>query len=158
MLRRWASTVLDAEHELFRDLAVGAPGGGELGDLALAGGEAAVRLARRARGAPAEGAQLAGGDAAPALGPGALQAGGGVGERGAGGGAVPERGEGLALEDAGAGGGEGGDGDLRSRDCIGGQERPKGWVAMAAGGSLVTADDALREAARSACGSASPAQ
>ena len=60
-----------------------------------------------------EGAQLAGGDAAPALGAGAFQAGGGVGERGACGGAVAERGEGLALDEAGAGGGERGGGDLR---------------------------------------------
>src|SRR6185295_18517577 len=43
------------------------------------------------------------------------QGGGGVGERGAGGGAVAERGERLALDEAGAGGGEGGVCDVRRR-------------------------------------------
>ena len=62
MLRKCASIVLRAQHELLGDLAVRAPGGHEGRDLALAVGERAERFScRRARAADAvaEPAQLA---------------------------------------------------------------------------------------------------
>ena len=68
MLRRCASIVRGAEHELLGDLAVGAAGGDELGDLALARGQRRQSpvAARGAHDAVAEPAQLAHGLVAPA--------------------------------------------------------------------------------------------
>src|SRR5215212_10441128 len=79
----------DAEDELFGDLAIGPPRGGQLGDGALALGQRAGITGAAPVHAVTEAAQLARRHAAPALGAHGVERLGGVGEGGARSGAIP---------------------------------------------------------------------
>ena len=96
-----------ADDELVGDLAVGAPGGDELGDLALAGRQgAAVLISRRAHDAMPQAPQLPGGVGAQALGAERVQLALGVAQGLDRRSALPRRRERTALGEPGAGRGE----------------------------------------------------